>query len=123
MEPVLGIKIQDRNLSNLCTVNLSGRFGTTRGDKHIVGYVYQLEVEPGTKLQQVEDEIIPAVEAATVTSMIPSMFEPLCGSSRRLQLELVQPPEPRYLGINTTPKDIIMEDGKISLLRIQKSNT
>ena len=116
MEPVLDIKIPVRSLANLCKVNQQGSFGTPRGDKHVISYVYQLEVEPGTMLQQVEDKIIPSVEAATVNSMIPYLFEPLCGSFRRLQLELVQPPEPRYLGISTTPEDVILEDGKCCLL-------
>lgn len=111
MEPVLDIKIPVRTLSNLCKVNQQGSFGAPRGDKHVISYVYQLEVEPGTMLQQVEENIIPSVEAATVNSMIPSMFESLCGSFRKLQLELVQPPEPRYLGISTAPEDAILEDG------------
>lgn len=112
IEPLQEIKIPERRLSKLCKVSIEGQFGTKRGDEHVVGYVYQLEVEPDTRFQQVENEILPSVESATVNSMIPSMFVPLCGSSRKLQLELVQPPESRYLGINTTPKDEILEDGK-----------
>ena len=109
----ISLNIPPRNLPNLCKVKSRGAFGTERGNKYIISYIYQLEVEPGTTLQQLEEVIIPSIEAATVNFLIPHMFEPLCGSFRRLQLGLLQPGETRYLGISTMPVDIVSENGKL----------
>lgn len=102
-----------RRNTNFCEANDHGIFGSERGDMNEVEFIYQAEVhDVATTVGQFEMEILPGVEKGILDLVVPHLFGPPCGTFRRLQLGLLPPLEPKYLGISTKPVDRVMSDGK-----------
>jgi hypothetical protein len=88
-------------------VNAQGNFGSSQGNAFEVFYDYQIETTPTTDEAAVNNAIIPQVEVAISSVILPLLFPDDCDSPFGRQLQ-----ENNVVGYNTRPNDLVLSNGK-----------
>jgi len=105
----------------------TGLFGEVSENVNSVVFGYEIETAPGTTDEEIEEEILPAVELDLVNSLLPVLFPEECGPAtarNRKQRQLLKnrqaflrhlqgidpPPGQVFVGISTQPPDTLLSD-------------
>ncbi|GAX22637.1 hypothetical protein FisN_17Lh129 [Fistulifera solaris] len=91
-------KVQSRK----CTLNEQGFYGEPIGSVYEVEYIYEIFVEPGTRISQIRVLVVPPLDKQITESILPSFFD--CETRRRLQSQSIE-------GISWRPQDVVVESG------------
>jgi hypothetical protein len=100
------LDIPSRN-SKLCR-SKQGMFGSERGESHLVVFVYQVELDPGTTKSEFETTVLPQLEVTVIDMLVPYAFDNICGLFRSLNKVT-----DNYAGISALPSDHILTDGEL----------
>lgn len=102
-----------------CTLNENGFYGNPTGGNIVAtaNYLYQISVVPGTTTSQLQDVVLPELDRALPTAVLPVFF-PECnsntinifGGQSRRQLQSAN--ERRILAISMMPTDVLVVDGQ-----------
>jgi hypothetical protein len=85
---IVGTETRQGNNSNICQLNDQGIYGDTSdpsSTQTIVSYLYQVSVAQGTSTSVVTNRVIPEVDRAITTAMLPSFFDCSGNQRRRIQ--------------------------------------
>lgn len=91
-----------------CQLNANGLYGDAEavGDVYTVQYLYQTSVVAGTSITQLNSIVIPALDKAIATSILPRFFDCSGGSNRRRHLQ-----EGTMNAISSMPVDTFILSG------------
>jgi hypothetical protein len=91
-----------------CQLNANGLYGdaATAGDVYTVQYLYQTSVVAGTSTSQLNDIVIPALDRAITTAVLPTFFD--CSGSNRRRRRLQ---EGTVVAISAIPVDTFVLSG------------
>jgi hypothetical protein len=87
-----------------CKLNAQGLFGTPVGTVSEVSYSYQVVLTNATTLYQFRTTIVPALDAAIATAMLPYFFN--CQPSQRQRRRLQTMQAPVIQAVSSRPMDI-----------------
>jgi len=94
--------------TSLCQVDSEGTLGTQEGDRTLVYYVYQMELFPGITRQ----EAVSQIEREIANGIIPMLFPNQCSPGLyRATIGIIE-----YLGISTSPPDVVANGCKFAVL-------
>lgn len=83
-----------------CRLNEDDYYGTRRGDQYNVKFLYQIHVAPNTRRSALRVLMLPALDAAMATSLLPDFFD----CEKRSPLTTIQ-------AIDWRPVDQLVETG------------
>lgn len=96
------VEPESRQVDLSCKLNEQGFYGQPIGSVYEVEYIYQIQVEAGTRISVIRVLVLPELDKMIAESILPSFFD--CGTRRRLQNRSIE-------GVSWRPTDVIVESG------------
>eukprot|EP00550_Attheya_septentrionalis_P009735 CAMPEP_0198283296 /NCGR_PEP_ID=MMETSP1449-20131203/2943_1 /TAXON_ID=420275 /ORGANISM="Attheya septentrionalis, Strain CCMP2084" /LENGTH=477 /DNA_ID=CAMNT_0043979877 /DNA_START=173 /DNA_END=1606 /DNA_ORIENTATION=+ len=100
--------------SSDCTVPTTGLFGSSANNGTRVTYTYEMIIkqEVFDTDAQVQSTVLPLVERAITSSLVPTLFEDTCGGNRRILTQQQHQHHRRLklVGVGPKPSDVIINN-------------
>lgn len=94
--------LQTRQADTPCTLNEQGFYGEPIGTVYEVEFIYEILVEPGTRISVIRVLVLPDLDKKITESILPSFFD--CETRRRVQTQTIQ-------GASWRSQDVVVESG------------
>lgn len=108
-EDVSGV---DDNLfrHDYCIPDVSGLFGSDRGQEQYVEYFYQVETEPMTTTDDL-NEILGKIEISISRTIMPELFPDQCAPASRKRRKRAPKRRLEVMGVGSKPPDNVLDGG------------